>query len=140
MMFSRQYAKFLAVGTFVGLVTVGLRELIGRILGADNATYYSLSVVLAYAVGIVLSYALNRRATFGADSSSATVTAFVLFTAIALLGTASTWAFSLLIRYGAHLSVLLGNFAAAAAFALAAVVSTLITYPLNARFVFRRSR
>jgi putative flippase GtrA len=137
-MFPSQYLRFLSVGTFVGLVTVGLREIIGRMMIADNAWYYSLSVVLAYVVGIVLSYILNRRLTFGQSDVLASPSAFTLFAAIGVLGTVSTWAFSLLLRYSAHVNAPLGRIAPAVAFALAAVISTLITYPLNARFVFRR--
>jgi putative flippase GtrA len=139
-MFPSQYARFLAVGALVGGVTVGLRELIARLLAVDSAWCYSLSVVLAYLVGIVLSYILNRRLTFRQVGASTDPSAFAFFAAIALLGTFCTWAFSLLLRYGAHFNALLGGFAAAAAFALAAVISTLITYPLNARFVFRPDR
>ena len=135
-----QYARFLVVGATVGLVTVGLRELIARALVADSAVHYSLSVVLAYIVGIVLSYVLNRRLTFSQSDAPSSLFAFALFAVVALLGTVSTWAFSLLLRYGAHFNALLGSFGAAVAFALAAVISTLITYPLNVRFVFRRDR
>jgi putative flippase GtrA len=135
-----EYARFLAVGAFVGVVTVGLREVIARVLVTDSAGYYSLSVVLAYLVGIALSYLLNRRFTFGHSGAAVSLTPIALFALIALLGTISTWAFSLLLRYGAHFNALLGPFGAAVAFALAAVISTVITYPLNARFVFRRDR
>jgi putative flippase GtrA len=135
-----QYARFLVIGAFVGLITVGCRELIARILVTDNAAYYSLSVVLAYALGIVLAYTLNRRHTFDQRETSATCSRFALFALIALLGAFCTWLLSLLLRYGMHLNALLGEHAAAAAFALAALLSTLVTYPLNARFVFRRAR
>jgi putative flippase GtrA len=135
-----QYARFLVIGGFVGLITVGCRELIGRMLVTDSAAYYSLSVVLAYALGIALTYVLNRRHTFNQRDTSASYSTFALFALIALLGAFCTWMLSLLLRYGAHLNALLGNCAAAAAFALAALLSTLITYPLNARFVFRRGR
>jgi putative flippase GtrA len=135
-----QYARFLLVGAFVGLASVGFREVIGRMLVADSAGYYSLSVVLAYALGIALSFILNRRHTFNQRDTSASFSSFALFVLIALLGAFCTWALSLLLRYGAHLNALLGNSAAAVAFALAALLSTVITYPLNARFVFRGDR
>jgi hypothetical protein len=43
-------------------------------------------------------------------------------------------------RYGAHLNTLPGNSSVAVTFVLAALLSSLITYPLNARFVFRHDR
>jgi putative flippase GtrA len=135
-----QYTRFLVIGGFVGVITVGCRELIGHMLVADTAAYYSLSVVFAYAAGIALSFVLNRRHTFNQRDTSANYSGFALFALIALLGAFCTWMLALLLRYGAHLNALLGNSAAAVAFALAALFSTLITYPLNARFVFSRRR
>jgi putative flippase GtrA len=135
-----QYIRFVAVGAFVGIVTVAARELIGHLLPADSVLYYSLSVVIAYALGIVLSYVINQQFTFTNRGPGASSVSFLLFVVVALIGALSTWLLALLFRYGAHLGVLLGDWTAAVAFALAAVVSTLITYPLNARFVFRTSR
>jgi putative flippase GtrA len=134
-----QYARFLLVGGFVGLITLGARELVGRVLIADNAAYYSVSVLIAYALGIALSYALNRRHTFNLAGGSSGYSDFALFALIALGGALSTWMLSLALRYGAHLEMLLGRSSATVAFALATLLSSLITYPLNAQFVFRRS-
>jgi putative flippase GtrA len=135
-----QYTRFLLVGAVVGLITVACRELIGRLLGVDNAARYSVSVVSAYALGIVLAYLLNRRHTFAQHEVAPSYGNFALFALIAVMGALCTWLLSLALRYGAHLNDRLGAYAAATAFALAALLSTLVTYPLNARFVFRRAR
>jgi putative flippase GtrA len=135
-----QYGRFLVIGAFVGLITVGCRELIGHMLVVDSAAYYSLSVVLAYMLGIVLSYVINRRHTFNQHNTAASLSNLALFGLIALLGASCTWLLSMLLRYGVHLTALLGHFAAPVAFAFASLLATLITYPLNARFVFRRDR
>jgi len=133
----KQYARFLVIGGIVGLVSC--RELMGRMLIADSRAGYSLSVILAYVMGIALSFFLNRRHTFAqSDKALAGYSNFPLFALIALLGAACTWVLSLLLRYGTHLNALLGDYAAAVAFALAAVLATVVTYPLNARFVFKR--
>lgn len=135
-----QYLRFLLVGAVVGLMTVACREVIGRLLGVDDAVRYSVSVVGAYALGIVMAYLLNRRHTFARHEAAASYWNFALFALIALLGALSTWLLSLALRYGAHLNERLGEYSAASAFALAALLSTLVTYPLNARFVFGRAR
>jgi putative flippase GtrA len=131
-----QYARFLIVGAFVGIVTIGCRELIGDLLSADTRGNYSVSIVFAYAVGISLSFLLNHRFTFGQAGNRRSWRKFLRFTVIAFVGLASTWALSFLLRYGAHLDALLGPMARLAAFATATLLSSLLTYPLNSLFVF----
>jgi putative flippase GtrA len=126
------------VGGVVGLITVGIRILIGRWLGADTPIYYSLSVVLAYAVGIALSFSLNRQFTFRGDNATYSWSHLSRFVAIAVLGMILTWLFSLALRYGLRLEALIGHHAATTAFVAAALLSSAITYPLNARLVFGR--
>lgn len=137
-----QYARFVIIGAFVGIVSVGCRELIGHLLAADTRRNFSISVLLAYAVGITLSFFLNHRFTFGGDGSSRNWRVFLQFAAIAIAGLLSTWVLALALRYGTRLDARIGSAAKPVAFATAAFLSSLLTYPLNARFVFggRRSR
>jgi putative flippase GtrA len=130
-----QYMRFIVVGAFVGIVTIGCRELIGFLLDGDTRQNFTISVLLAYSVGIALSFLLNRRFTFG-RAEPAGVKAFVRFLAVVLLGLASTTLLAVTLRYGTHLDVLIGALARPVALGAATVLSTLITYPLNARFVF----
>ena len=131
-----QYGRFLVVGAAVAVITIACRELIGRVLGTDTPFFYSLSVVSAYGIGIALSFVLNRRFTF-TQASTIGWSAYVLFVAVALLGMFLTWMLSVAIRYGLRLQPLLGDASAGLAFAAAALLSSVITYPLNARVVFR---
>jgi putative flippase GtrA len=134
-----QYVRFLVVGASVGLITVGFREVIGRLLGVDTAFHYSVSVIVAYALGVVLSFLINQRVTFEAISGSHQWRMFFRFIAIALLGLVMTWLLSIAVRYGIRLDDLTGRFAAALSFGTAAFLSSLITYPLNALLVFRKA-
>jgi putative flippase GtrA len=136
-----QYARFVIIGAFVGIVTVGCRELIGLLLVADTRRNFSISVCLAYAVGITLSFFLNLRFTFGGDASSRNWRNFFRFAAVAIVGLVSTWILALALRYGAHLDARIGSAAKLVAFATATFLSSVLTYTLNARFVFggRRS-
>jgi putative flippase GtrA len=92
-------------------------------------------VVCAYGLGIALSFALNRRFTF-TQASAVGWPAYVRFVLVALLGMFLTWTASIAFRYGLRLQLLLGDASAGLAFALAALLSSAITYPLNARLVF----
>jgi putative flippase GtrA len=131
-----QYARFVIIGAFVGIVSVGCRELIGYLLAADTASNYSVSVALAYAVGIALSFLLNHRFTFDGNDSSRNWRSFSRFAAIALVGLVMTWLLALALRYGTHLDALIGSPAKLVSFATATFLSSMLTYPLNARFVF----
>lgn len=134
-----QYVRFLMVGGFVGLITVGIREVIGHLLTVDTVFNYSVSVTMAYIIGIVLSFLLNHRYTFQGDITSRRWRNFLLFFGVAFAGLLSTWLLSVGFRYSTNLDSLAGRFSGAIAFVLATLLSSLITYPLNAKIVFRNS-
>jgi putative flippase GtrA len=131
--------RFLVTGGVVGVLTVGFREAIGLILGSNDATHYSISVLTAYACGIVLSFLINRHYTFGVGRKAAW-SRFLRFVPVALTGLLSTWLLSLAIRYETSWLIVPGKYSATAAFALATLISTAITYPLTALVVFRADR
>lgn len=134
-----QYFRFLIVGGIVGLITVACREVIGYLLPADTPVFYSLSVVGANGIGTALSFMLNRRFTFNSNVTG--WSRFAGFAAISILAMISTWLLSLGIRYGLKLHVLFGDLLApGVAFAVATLISSLITYPLNASLIFRPPR
>jgi putative flippase GtrA len=135
-----QYARFMLVGGFVGVVTVACRELLGHVLHADTPQAYSLSVVVAYAVGLVLSFLINHRFTFKEPAAQRSWRKFAQFVAVALTGMLITWALSLALRYGLRLDAVIGPAAKLAAFATAALASSALTYPLSSLFVFGAPR
>jgi putative flippase GtrA len=135
-----QFARFVFVGGFVGVVTVACREVIGHILHADTPRAYSLSVVVAYAVGLVLSFLINHRFTYNRSAAQRNWRKFAQFVVVALIGMLITWALSLALRYGLQLDALIGPVAKPVAFAIAALLSSTLTYPLNSWFVFGESR
>lgn len=131
-----QYARFLVVGTIAGLFSIACRELFGYLLGADDPRHYSISVALAYAAGIVVSFVLNQRFTFLKDKAERSWSKFIPFVAVAMAGLVCTWLISIALRYGLPLTALIGKSSASVAFAAATVLASLITYPLNGLFVF----
>jgi putative flippase GtrA len=111
----------------------------GWSLGDGKAVQYSISVLIAYAAGIVLSFLLNRALTFKTDTSHGW-SRFPAFVLIAGIGLILTWLLSLLLRYELEHEGLFGRFSGTVAFAGAALVSSATTYPLNLLLVFQRSR
>jgi putative flippase GtrA len=137
MMSLAQYARFLVVGGITGVITIGCRELIAFLLPSDSPGFYSLSVVCANSIGTAINFVLNRQYTF----STAGVTGwsrFGGFAVVAVIAMLSTWGLSVAIRYGLKLDAMLGEFAGGCAFAVATLLTSLITYPLNASVIFRR--
>ena len=132
-----QYTRFLVIGAGIGIITVGCRALIGAVLGPDDAVRYSISVVMAYAGGILLSFLVNGRYTFRDRATNARWSSLPAFVLVALAGLLSTWCLSLVIRYETGSWIVLGKYSATAAFAIATLLSTGLTYPLNALVVFR---
>lgn len=135
-----QYARFLTVGGMVGLASVAARDLFQHLMRTDTPQHYSTSVIAAYGLGIVASFALNRRFTFADARDRAPWRTFAGFALLALAGLGCTWLLSLALRYGLPVERALGRAGPDAAFAVAAMLSTAATYPLNARFVFGPSR
>jgi putative flippase GtrA len=131
-----QYLRFLLVGGTTGVITICCREVIAHFLPSDTPVFYSLSVVCANSIGTAISFVLNRRYTF----SSSNVTGwsrFGGFAVIAVVAMFSTWMLSIALRYGLQLDAFFGDLAGGIAFAFATLLSSLITYPLNASVVFR---
>ncbi|WP_041219350.1 GtrA family protein [Desulfitobacterium dichloroeliminans] len=131
------YKRYLLVGGFVGLVTVALRHGINRLL-LDRPSDYLLSIALAYACGILLSFLLNRTFTFKSTGKEGSWRKFPPFIIVALIGAVSTSLLSIAVRYGLKFDWIFGEFGATLAFALATFASSVITYSLNSRFVFFR--
>lgn len=131
------YAKFFVVGGSVGLLGVGLREVIALLLPDDNAGFYTVSVVLAYALSIAISYYGHRFISFNhTDPVRSTAHSMIRFTVIALVGLGSVSVLSVALRYGLPLHTLVGQHDDTVAFFAAGILTSVITYVLNARFTF----
>jgi putative flippase GtrA len=123
----------------VGCVAILAREAIAAQLPADTPVYYTLSVALVYAGGILASYYGHRKVTFRDTSVSGRVfKSFRAFVLIAIFGMLATASLSILFRYG--IPVQAGRFQPGLAFALATLTTSLLTYRLNKYFAFGPAR
>lgn len=132
------FFRYAIIGAIVGISAVIGRELIAVVLPADTPGYYALSVVIVYLLGILASYSGHRKVTFGhVDMGNESITrSMTSFTAIALFGLVCTTGLSVLIRYFFPVDEFLGSFAGAFAFALATLITSVMTFSLNARHTF----
>ena len=131
-----QYLRYAAVALAALITTVLVRELVQIIVGADTKITYGASIIFAYAVGIVVNFSLQKRFTFRMVQDGNDTEAFIGFVIVALVGAAATFLVAFALRYGLGLDLLMGSGAPTIAFLGATVLSSFLTYALNARYVF----
>jgi len=133
-----QYGRYFVIGGLVGVMTLLLREGIARIAG-DTPALYLLSVLIAYAIGILISFLLHRYLTFRerlATPAHPLNSALLRFSLIALLGMALTAGMAMAVRYLLALDAVFFAYSGAAAFVIASLLTSVVTYALNARLSF----
>ena len=130
------WLRYMAVAAVVGLITVGLREIIAFALQSDTPSRYGISVFLAYCCGVVLNYAGQARFTFGGRRNPQAAASFALFAVFATFSAALTALVSRLLRYGAAFDEVFGRLGPAAAFAVATLAVSAVSFTLASRYVF----
>lgn len=134
----RRYIVYVIVATVVGVITVAIREVLANLLDHDTPFNYAVSVFAAYACGIVLSFFWQARVTFRQHRTQQPRGRFYLFAVMAVVSSMLTVTISRLLRYEGAFDQLFGAVGPGLAFALAAVITSVIAYAANARFVFDR--
>ena len=136
-MTSRPYVRYLVVGGIVGLLAIAAREILAYMLPDDSPGYFLLSVISIYAGGIIASFYGHFHVSFShVKDKSATLTSMVKFSLVALAGMGVTATLSYLIRYNLGLETVFGPLLPSFAFGMAALTASLLTYSLNARYIF----
>lgn len=135
--FSR-YPIYFIVGGFVTLVTIVLRDAIGRFL-QGSAWEYIISIAIVYTVGIVLSYFLQSHFTFktNKNNSRSFKYKFTYYTIVQLVGMGVTIVFSLLIRYLLFPLTIVSQFRDTVAFIIASLAASIVTYGVSKIFIFK---
>ena len=133
------YLKYLVIGAVVGIASIIGREIIALFLPADTPGYYALSVAGVYAVGILASYTGHRKVSFSHVDmeGQSTASSMTWFTVIALVGLLCATVLSVCIRYLLPIQAIFGAHSATVAFAIATVITSVITFTLNSRHTFR---
>lgn len=134
-----QYFRFCVVGGIVGLLALGAMALAELLLPATRVVYV-VEVLVVYAVGVVLSYLLQKRFTFAVPRSERKAAQFHRFVAIALLGAALTTGLSFALKYFFRWPESLAGFSGSLSFALACLLTSLLTFFLNRQWVFSPHR
>jgi putative flippase GtrA len=136
---ANRYVRFLVVGSAVAALTIAVREGLALLLGDKTPLAYSVSVLLAYGIGILVNFRLQRAVTFTGWNDSRWLRAFIRFVLVAFAGAAVTWACAFALQYGIPLEELLGPASGAVAFAVGCFVASFVTFGLNVTYVFRTS-
>lgn len=129
----RQYVHYVAVACAAFASTVGCRELLQRLIGQDSVALYTLSMALAYAIGIVVNFLLQRLLTFRTLTRSWRM--FHGFVLVAAVGAAVTLVSSLCFRY-LLFDFWIQRWSPTLGFVCGNVVASVSTYLLNATYVF----
>lgn len=135
---SKQYYRYLMISTFTGIATVVIRHFFAMLLPADLPKYYMLSIIFAYAFGIVLNFFLQKSFTFTTEKQPLhrKKVAFISFVIVAIFGAVATLGIAIFIRYTLRLDLIFNQYSATIAFVIAAVISSILSYVLNAKIVF----
>ncbi len=86
--FSSEFIKFLVAGGLAALVNMASRYALDMHMG------YSAAIVLAYLIGMVTAYVLNRLLVFS-KSGRSVASEFYRFAIVNLLGIAQVWGISI---------------------------------------------
>ena len=136
-MTSRSYFRYLVVGGIVGLLAIVAREILAYMLQDASPGYYLISIIIIYAGGIVASFYGHFHVSFShVKDKSATLTSMIKFTLVALASMGLTATLSYQIRYSLGLEAVFGSLLPSFAFGMAALTASLLTYSLNARYIF----
>lgn len=132
-----RYCRYFVIGAIVGVLAVLAREGIMLLVANDTPAYYAASVVIVYVGGVLASYYGHRRVTFGdIVHSRSTADALGRFTVIAVFGLVMTTLLSLFFRYAIPMTGIAETYKPTLAFVLAALITSVATFLLNAVFTF----
>lgn len=135
--FSR-YPTYILVGAAVTLLTVMLRSLIGLLIEDDTMSKYISSMILAYILGILLSFLAHKNITFKVQNRLSIAQGFN-FVAIHFLGMSITIIGSTTLREKLLDGRLPIELSKMFAFAVSAFMVSIITYLLKTYIVFDNS-
>lgn len=129
------------MGAVVGVLSIVLREFFALLLPGRSAFLYAISVAFAYAVAIAASYLGHRWYTFRhTPPVASTAGSLARFSAIALLGLATTTGVSVVLRSAVFSFAVFGHLADALSFGAAGLLVSVGSYLLNATFTFPKAR
>lgn len=137
-----QYPLYFIIGGLISLFVIILRECLDRLISIESTRNYSASVILAYLIGIFMSFVLHSRITFYSDrplTSHQKVKQITSFFSNSLLSLVLTLLLSLIFRKILFLLPIPGNWINTLAFSFAALLTSIVTYLINKTIVFRLS-
>jgi hypothetical protein len=123
------------VGALMAVASVLGRELLGALF-PDTRIFYVVSILIVYAVGSFVGFLLQEAYTFARVPASQRRISVIAFYAVAASVGILTAGFAYVLRYALAFEDIFSPYGAAAAFACSALVMSVLSYYLSARFVF----
>ncbi|NES98127.1 MAG: hypothetical protein F6K32_23635 [Desertifilum sp. SIO1I2] len=136
--FSR-YPLYFLIGGIISLFVIVLREFLERFISTASTSGYSLSVIVAYGIGNLLSFILHSNITFYTpykQTIKQKIKQLLAFVANSVLSLILTIILSVTIRQLLFLLFPSGGWINTLAFGSAAIGTSIITYLLN-KMIFR---
>ena len=133
----RNYGVYFVIGTAIGIAAIVSREIIELWLPLESRPAYLTSVVVVYVLATALSFAGHYRVTFSERSASVSIVPAVLrFVLVAATGMAITSVLAYTMNFHLPVSFVPDRIRGGLCFAIAAVVASVVTYFLNAKYTF----
>ncbi|WP_019498617.1 GtrA family protein [Pseudanabaena sp. PCC 6802] len=135
--FSR-YPTYFIVGCCVTLVTIILRDIIGRFF-KESVWEFVLSIIIVYLIGIPLSYVCQSRFTFTnhQKQSRSFKYKFTSYTIVYLVGMGSAILLSLLFDRLLFPLPILPRVRQTIAFIIASLITSVVTYTVSKMHIFK---
>lgn len=137
-----QYPLYFIIGGLISIFVIIVRECLDRLIPIESTRTYSASVILAYLIGILMSFVLHSRITFYSAqplTSRQKIKQITSFFSNSLLSLVLTLLVSLVLRKLLLLLPIPGNWGNTLAFGFAALLTSIVTYLINKIIVFRLS-
>jgi putative flippase GtrA len=130
-----QFFRYMAVGAALAVFTILLREVLALLM-PDTPVSYAMSILIAYGVGILLSFELQQKITFGQIPAPLRRKKFRRFFVISVSIALFATAFAHFLRYQFGLGGLSGQYVPTVAFVITVLITAVASFTLNRLFVF----
>jgi len=119
----------------MAIASVAGRELLGAML-PDTRGYYVLTILIVYGVAIYVGFHLQESLTFARVPAARRRASAVAFCAVVTFVGFLTAGLAYVLRYPFGFDELFRPYGGAASYALATLITSVVSYGLSARFVF----
>ncbi len=137
-MIKLQFFKYMVVGAVIAVIAIGIRELLALLM-PDTPWAYAVSILIVYGFGILSSFELQQKVTFGHIPAPLRRKKFRRFLVISISIAFFATTFAHYLRYELGLGGLSGKYLPTVAFSITVLTTSIASFVLNRLFVFNAS-